>query len=79
MSTKCIEHDTTVPIYGDHFFVNFLFPNRKDTQLHSSTKVIMYVSGKYKESFRLSKNLKTSLVYPRKDSNVVSVEDHVHL
>ena len=42
MSTKCIEHDTTVPIYGDHFFVNFLFPNRKDTQLHSSTKVIMY-------------------------------------
>ena len=37
------------------------------------------VSGKYKESFRLSKNLKTSLVYPRKDSNVVSVEDHVHL
>ena len=39
----------------------------------------MDVSGKYKESFRLSKNLKTSLVYPRKDSNVVSVEDHVHL
>ena len=37
------------------------------------------VSGKYKESFRLGKNLKTSLVYPRKDSNVVSVEDHVHL
>ena len=39
----------------------------------------IHVSGKYKESFRLSKNLKTSLVYPRKDSNVVSVGDHVHL
>ena len=50
--------------------------NRVIAQCHEGK---MHVSGKYKESFRLSKNLKTSLVYPRKDSNVVSVEDHVHL
>ena len=37
------------------------------------------VSGKYKELFRPSKTYKTSLVYSRKDSNVVSIEDHVHL
>ena len=57
-------------------FVSFYLyiPNEK-----KKFQAIIDVSGKYKESFRLSKNLKTSLVYPRKDSNVVSVGDHVHL